>query len=68
MTTDPTAILDPTAATEPMLDIDSIKELMDGFDPASLLPELRSVFDFVSTVCRIAVLVEIGRASCRERV
>ena len=48
MTTDPTAILDPTAATEPMLDIDSIKELMDGFDPASLLPELRSVFDFVS--------------------
>lgn len=57
MTTDPTAILDPTAATEPMLDIDSIKELMDGFDPASLLPELQSVFDFVSTVCRIAVLV-----------
>ena len=57
MTTDPTAILDPTVATEPMLDIDSIKELMDGFDPASLLPELRSVFDFVSAVCRIAVLV-----------
>ena len=57
MTTDPTAILDPTAATEPILDIDSIKELMDGFDPASLLPELQSVFDFVSAVCRIAVLV-----------
>ena len=57
MTTDPTAILDPTAATEAVLDIDSIKELMDGFDPASLLPELQSVFDFVSAVCRIAVLV-----------
>ena len=57
MTTDPTAILDPTAATEPMLDIESIKELMDGFDPASLLPELSSVFDFVSAVCRFAVLV-----------
>lgn len=57
MTTEPTAILDPTAATEPLLDIDSIKELMDGFDPASLLPELSSVFDFAATVCRIAVLV-----------
>ena len=57
MTTDPTAIIDPTTVTEPMLDIDSIKELMDGFDPASLLPELHSVFDFVSTVCRVAVLV-----------
>jgi len=57
MTTDPTAILDPTAVTEPMLDIDSIKELMDGFDPAALLPELASIFDVVSAICRIAVLV-----------
>ena len=56
MTTDPTAILDPTTVTEPMLDIDSIKELMDGFDPASLLPELHSIFDFVASVCRVAVL------------
>ena len=56
MTTDPTQILDPTAATEAAIDIESIKELMDGFDPASLLPELSSVFDFVSAVCRIAVL------------
>lgn len=55
MTTDP-SILDPTAATEAVLDIESIKELMDGFDPASILPELSSVFDFVSAVCRIAVL------------
>ena len=56
MPTEPTAILDPTAATEAVLDIDSIKELMDAFDPASLLPELSSVFDFVAAVCRIAVL------------
>ena len=56
MTTEPTAILDPTAATEAVLDIDSIKELMDAFDPASLLPELSSVFDFVAAACRIAVL------------
>lgn len=56
MTTEPTAILDPTTATEAALDIESIKELMDAFDPASLLPELSSVFDTVSAVCRIAVL------------
>ena len=56
MTTEPTAILDPTA-TEPVLDIESIKELMDAFDPASLLPELTSIFDFIAAVCRIAVLV-----------
>lgn len=55
MTTEPTAILDPSAA-ESLLNIDSIKEMMDGFDPASLLPELSSVFDFVAAVCRIAVL------------
>ncbi|MBQ2928569.1 MAG: SdpI family protein [Oscillospiraceae bacterium] len=54
MTTEP--ILDPTAATEAVLDIDSIKELMDAFDPASLLPELNSIFDTVAAVCRIAVL------------
>lgn len=56
MTTEPTAILDPTAATDAVLDIESIKELMDAFDPASLLPELSSVFDIVAAVCRIAVL------------
>ena len=36
---------------------DSIKELMDGFDPASLLPELDSVFGKIELVCRIAVMV-----------
>ena len=55
MTTEPTAILEPSAA-ESLLNIDSIKEMMDGFDPASLLPELSSIFDFVAAVCRIAVL------------
>ena len=37
--------------------IDSIKELMDGFDPASLLPELDTVFGKIELVCRIAVMV-----------
>ena len=36
---------------------DSIKELMDGFDPASLLPELDTVFGKIELVCRIAVMV-----------
>jgi len=49
-------------ATEPTVpaedfSIESIKELMDGFDPASLLPELDSVFGKVELVCRILVMV-----------
>ena len=48
---------DPTLATEPVVDIASIKELMDGFDPAALLPELESVFGTVATACRWAVLI-----------
>jgi len=57
MSTDPTTVLDPTAATEVALDIDSIKEIMDAFDPASLLPELGDIFSIITTVCRIAVMV-----------
>ena len=37
--------------------IDSIKELMDGFDPAALLPELDTIFGKIELVCRIAVMV-----------
>ena len=55
MSTDP--ILDPTAATEAALDIESIKEIMDAFDPATLLPELGDIFSLVTGVCRIAVMV-----------
>ena len=36
---------------------DSIKELMDGFDPAALLPELDTVFGKIELVCRIAVMI-----------
>ena len=56
MSTDPT-IFDPTAATEAVLDIDSIKEIMDAFDPASLLPELGDIFSLVTTVCQAAVMI-----------
>ena len=46
----------PTAATEPALDIESIKQIMDGFDPAALLPELDALFETVYAICRVAVL------------
>lgn len=56
MSTDPT-VFDPTAATEAVLDIDSIKEIMDAFDPAALLPELGDIFSIVTTVCQVAVMI-----------
>ena len=56
MSTDPT-VFDPTAATDAALDIDSIKEIMDAFDPATLLPELGDIFSLITGVCRIAVMV-----------
>ena len=49
MSTIPTEI---TAATESPLDIASIKSVMDGFDPASLLPDLSKVFGSLVGVCR----------------
>lgn len=45
-----------TAATEAAMNLDSIKELMDHFDPASLLPDLGTVIGKVELVCRIAVI------------
>lgn len=46
-----------TAATEGGLDLGSIKDAMDAFDPASLLPELSDVFGSLSTICRFAVMI-----------
>lgn len=70
MTTTPTELLettaaaletaaatDPTAVTEAALDLSSIKEMMDAFDPAALLPDLSQVFNSLATVCRFAVLI-----------
>jgi len=45
------------AATEELLDVESIKALLDGFDPAALLPDLSKIFDSLVPVCRIAVLL-----------
>ncbi len=46
-----------TAATEPALDLESIKGLLDGFDPAALLPDLEGIFGSLATVCRLAVMI-----------
>ena len=54
MSTNPTEILQ---ATEPALDINSIKSLMDGFDPAALLPDLSELFGSLATLCRFAVMI-----------
>ena len=51
----PTAIF--MTGAEGELDIDSIKGLLDGFDPATLLPDLSKVFDSLAPLCRIAVLI-----------
>ena len=47
------------AETSPLeaLDIDSIKAIMDGFDPASLLPELSEIFTTLPGLCRFCVMI-----------
>ena len=57
MSTDLTTVLDPTASTEAALDIESIKEIMDAFDPAALLPELAEIFQVLTGLCQIAVMI-----------
>ena len=50
----PTAIF--VTGPEGELNIDSIKGMLDGLDPAALLPDLSNIFDSLVPVCRIAVL------------
>ncbi len=45
-----------TEPTEGGLDFSSIKELMDAFDPASLLPELDTITGWIDLIARIAVM------------
>ena len=37
--------------------IDDIKAVMDGFDPASLLPDIDGIVDIMTPLCRIAVMI-----------
>ena len=57
MSTTPTVLPETTAATEELLDVESIKAILDGIDPAALLPDLSKVFDSLVPVCRIAVMI-----------
>lgn len=45
------------AATEAVSGLESIKKLMDDFDPAALLPDLTNFGHTVSSLARIAVLI-----------
>lgn len=68
MSTTPTEILETTAATiaetvaaasqttDSGLDFSQIKQIMDGFDPAALLPEMAEVFTNLAAICRVAVM------------
>lgn len=47
----------PTQSAQPALDAASIKELMDGFDPAALLPSLQKLFGSLEILCRVAVMI-----------
>ena len=38
------------------MNIDSIKEIMDGIDPGAFLPDLSALMGTVELICRIAVL------------
>ena len=39
------------------MNVEDIKQLMDGFDPAALLPDLTTVAGKMELICRIAVLL-----------
>jgi len=39
------------------MNVEDIKQLMDGFDPAALLPDLTTVAGKMELICRIAVLI-----------
>ena len=51
----PTSIF--VTGSEGSFDIDSIKSLLDGADPAALLPDLAKVFSSLEPLCRTAVLI-----------
>lgn len=48
--------LSSTAATEAAFDLKSFKQMMDGFDPAALLPDIGTIVGRVQLVCSIAIL------------
>ena len=55
--TTPTEVLETAAAAEAGFDFEAVKALMDNFDPASLLPDLTTIFGWMELACRAAVLI-----------
>ena len=45
-----------TAATEAALDFDAIKKILDGVDPAEMLPQIDTIFSKIRLLCRICVM------------
>lgn len=45
-----------TAATEAALDFDAIKKILDGVDPAEMLPQIDTIFSKIQLICRICVM------------
>ena len=45
-----------TAATEAALDFDAIKKILDGVDPAEMLPQIDTIFSKIQLLCRICVM------------
>ena len=45
-----------TAATEAALDFDAIKKILDGVDPAEMLPQIDTIFSKIQLLCRIRVM------------
>ncbi len=57
LVTQATEALTSTGVTEAGSGFDSIKQMMDNFDPAALLPDLGNVADLVGTIAGFAVVI-----------
>lgn len=50
-------MLTATAATEAALDFEAIKKTFEDFDLAKLLPQIDSIFDKITVLCRVCVMI-----------
>ena len=50
-------MLTATAATEAALDFEAIKKTFEDFDLAKLLPQIDSIFDKITVLCKICVMI-----------
>ena len=50
-------MLTATVATEAALDFEAIKKTFEDFDLAKLLPQIDSIFDKITVLCRICVMI-----------